>query len=76
MSDSKPSAPAKVAPATRITAPKKKEPAAVISSKTIAAQTEAFLRAGGVIEKVKSGVSGQQNLAGPKHISLGPKQTS
>lgn len=74
MTDTTPkAAPAKKMPATRIASPKKKEPPVVISSKTIAAQTEAFLRAGGVIDKVKSGVSGQQNLVGPKHISLGSK---
>lgn len=66
-------APARTPPPARTAPAKKKEPAAVISSKTIAEQTEAFLRAGGVIDKVKSGVSGHQNLAGPKHITLGNK---
>jgi len=56
------------------TAPeKKRQPPAAISSKTIAEQTEVFLKAGGKIEHIKSGVSGQQNLQGPRHISLGNK---
>lgn len=71
-SDTKP--PAKYA-APKYAPPKKKEPAAVLSSKTIAEQTEAFLKAGGKIEYVKSGVSGQQNLGGPRHITIGSKPT-
>ncbi|KJS05172.1 MAG: hypothetical protein VR73_12930 [Gammaproteobacteria bacterium BRH_c0] len=67
--------PAKTQAPTRAPS-KKKEPAAVLSSETIAQQTEAFLKAGGVIDKVKSGVSGHQNLAGPKHITLGNKPTA
>lgn len=33
----------------------------------------AFLRAGGKIQQIPTGVSGQQNMAGPKHITLGNK---
>ena len=55
---------------------KKKEPAAKISSQTIAEQTEAFLKAGGQIEHIQSGVSGYKNLAGPRHITLGNKPSS
>lgn len=33
----------------------------------------AFLRAGGKIQQIPTGVSGQENLAGPKHITLGNK---
>jgi hypothetical protein len=40
------------------TAGKKKQPAAVETSESIAAQTAAFLAAGGEIERVDSGVSG------------------
>jgi len=47
-------------------APKKKAAPAVISSKTIAEQTEAFLKAGGKIDQVKAGVSGYKNLPGSK----------
>ncbi|MFT7560111.1 MAG: hypothetical protein ACI93R_002026 [Flavobacteriales bacterium] len=54
-------------------APKKKQPAAVTSSASIAAQTEAFVKAGGKVNQIDSGISGQQSMAGPKHISLGNK---
>ncbi len=52
-------------------ASKKKKPAATETSQSIEEQTQAFLAAGGTITQVKSGVSGQQSLAGPRHISLG-----
>jgi hypothetical protein len=39
---------------------KKKQPAAVETSQSIEAQTAAFLAAGGEIERIDSGVSGQQ----------------
>ncbi|MBR9911888.1 MAG: hypothetical protein GYB33_16205 [Gammaproteobacteria bacterium] len=52
-------------------AAKKKQPVAVESSESIAQQTEAFLKSGGSIDHIKSGISGQQSMAGPKHISLG-----
>lgn len=52
---------------------KKKAPAAVETSMSIEEQTQAFLKAGGKIEQIGSGVSGQQSLAGPKHITLGKK---
>jgi len=50
---------------------KKKQPTAIESSQTIAEQTEAFFKAGGKIDQIGIGVSGQQNLTGPKHITLG-----
>ncbi|MFA7553971.1 MAG: hypothetical protein WCY88_06950 [Spongiibacteraceae bacterium] len=50
---------------------KKKQPAAVETSLSIAEQTKAFLKSGGAIEAINSGVSGQQSMAGPKHITLG-----
>lgn len=53
--------------------PKKKQPAAVLTSEMLREQTEAFLKAGGKIEKVRSGVSGQTNFSGPRQISLGNK---
>lgn len=60
-------------------APKKKQPASTETSQSIEAQTAAFLKAGGEIEQVSSGVSGQQSMAGPKHITLGnsnkPRET-
>ncbi|MEE8059841.1 MAG: hypothetical protein V3T17_18715 [Pseudomonadales bacterium] len=52
-------------------AAKKKQPVAVETSLSIEAQTKAFLEAGGAIERINSGVSGQQSMAGPKHITLG-----
>jgi hypothetical protein len=64
-----------VKPKTRAAA-KGKRPAASETSKSIQEQTKAFLKAGGEIEQVRSGVSGQQNLAGPKHITLGKKSES
>lgn len=57
-------------------AAKKKQPAAIETSKSIAEQTRAFLKAGGEIQQINSGISGQQSLAGPRHISLGNKEKS
>jgi hypothetical protein len=53
------------------TANKKKAAAATESSLSIEEQTKAFLNSGGEIEQINSGVSGQQSMAGPKHIRLG-----
>ncbi len=50
---------------------KKKEPDAVETSLSIEQQTAAFLAAGGQVEQVNTGVSGQVGIAGPKHITLG-----
>ncbi len=52
---------------------KKKQQAAIETSQSIAEQTEAFFKAGGKIQQIRSGVSGLQSLAGPKHITLGKK---
>ncbi len=38
---------------------------------TIAEEIAIFLKSGGKIQQIPSGVSGQVNLAGPKHIKLG-----
>jgi len=54
-------------------ASKKKQPANTETSQSIEAQTKAFLESGGKINYINTGVSGQQSLAGPKHISLGKK---
>ena len=48
------------------TAGKKKQPAAVESSSSIQDKVNEFLKAGGKIEQVESGVSGQPNMAPPK----------
>jgi len=60
----------------RTAAAKKKQPAAQETSESIEAQIQAFLAAGNKIEVVKTGVSGQTSLRGPKHISLGNKTTA
>ena len=52
---------------------KKKQPASVETSQSIEEQTKAFLKAGGKVNHIRTGVSGQQGLAGPRHISLGGK---
>lgn len=44
------------------TSGKKKQPAAVETSVSIEDQVQAFLKAGGQIEKISSGVSGQSNM--------------
>ncbi|GAA3964766.1 MULTISPECIES: hypothetical protein [Allohahella] len=63
----------KAASRPKTAAPKKKQPQAHETSQSIAAQTEAFMKAGGKIDEIRSGVSGQQSLAGPKQITLGGK---
>lgn len=45
---------------------KKKQPAAVETSSSIDDKIKAFLEAGGEIEQVKSGISGQPSMAPPK----------
>ena len=40
---------------------------------TIAEQTAAFLKAGGQIDQIPQGKSGQPSLAGPKHIVIAKK---
>lgn len=44
------------------TSGKKKQPSAVETSESIENQVEDFLKAGGKIEQVSSGVSGQQSM--------------
>lgn len=57
-------------------AAKKKQPDASETSLSIEEHTAAFLKAGGAIEQIESGISGQQSMAGPKHITLGNKPKS
>ncbi len=45
---------------------KKKQPAAVETSSSIEDKVKAFLEAGGEIEQVRSGISGQPSMAPPK----------
>ena len=56
-------------------ATKKKQPAASETSESIEKQMQEFLARGGQIEKVESGVSGQAQQTGPRHISLGNSRT-
>jgi len=55
---------------------KKKAPAAVETSMSIEEQTEQFLKSGGAIDHINSGVSGQQSVAGPRHITISNKPKS
>ncbi|NQX88283.1 MAG: hypothetical protein HRT77_06440 [Halioglobus sp.] len=55
---------------------KKKQPAAVETSESIAQQTQAFLESGNKIEVIQSGVSGQPSMAAKRHIKLGNKQVA
>ena len=48
------------------TAGKKKAPAAMETTSSIDDKVKAFLEAGGKIEQVRSGVSGQANMPPPK----------
>ncbi len=40
---------------------------------TIAEETAIFLKSGGKIQQIPTGVSGQVSMSGPKHIKLGNK---
>lgn len=53
----------------------KKKAAAVETSDSIAQQTAAYLRSGGEIEVIENGVSGQESMAGRKHITYAKNQT-
>lgn len=57
------------------TAGKKKQPDAVETSASIENQIEKFLKAGGKIEQVSSGVSGQPSMVAPK-TTPAPKATT
>lgn len=60
--------------AQRKSSAKRKTDDAVETSNSIAEQTAAFLKSGGSIEQVPSGVSGQTNLGGPKHITISKRR--
>ena len=61
---------------TKIRSAAKNKSVATETSKSIEEQTEAFLKAGGKIEYVNSGVSGVQSVAArSRHITLGSKST-
>jgi len=52
-------------------AAKPKKSAATETHQSIEDQTAAFLKAGGQIQRVARGITGQQNIAGPRQIVLG-----
>lgn len=52
---------------------KRKQPAAVETSKSIEEQTREFLNSGNKIDVIKSGISGQPTMAVNRHIKLGNK---
>jgi hypothetical protein len=52
---------------------KPKPAAAVETQRSIEEQTAAFLKHGGKVQQIPNGVTGQVNLAGPRHITLGKK---
>ncbi|HEY9035330.1 MAG TPA: hypothetical protein VIM96_01305 [Pseudomonadales bacterium] len=54
----------------------KKAPAAKETSESIESQTEAFLKAGGKIQYIDQGVSGQQQFQGHKKSSDAAKSKS
>ena len=52
-------------------AAKPKKSAANETHMTIEEQTAAFIKAGGQIQEIPRGVTGQQKVAGPRQIVLG-----
>ena len=52
-------------------AAKPKKSTSTETRQSIEDQTAAFLKAGGEIQQVARGVTGQQNIPGPRHIVLG-----
>lgn len=67
-----PKAASKSAPKAQTrTQAKKSREVATQTSQSIESQTEAFLKSGGKIQKIDSGISGQNFMAGNKHIRLG-----
>ena len=54
---------------------KKKQPAAVETSSSLDDKVKAFLKGGGKIEQIESGVSGQPSMAPPKPKPTQPKDS-
>ena len=52
-----------------------KQPAASETSESIEEQVKAYLKKGGEIQQIESGVSGQQSMGERKHINLGNSST-
>ena len=55
---------------------KKKQPAAVETSQSIAEQTALFLKQGNKVEVIQSGISGQPSMAKPRDIAADRTQAS
>jgi len=51
----------------------KKQQKATETSESIQAQIEEFLKSGGEINVIDSGVSGRESVRGPKHITISSK---
>ena len=49
---------------------KRRQAAPIETSQSIAEQTAAFIKAGGKVEQVPRGVSGQTSLTARKHITI------
>lgn len=52
-------------------AARSKKSTSIETHQTIEEQTKAFLESGGKIQQVATGVTGQQNVTGRRHIDLG-----
>ncbi len=63
-----------MARSTTRSAAKKKQPAAIETSESIAEQTKLFLESGNKIQVIQSGVSGQPSMAANKQIKLSSKK--
>jgi len=62
--------------ATRKSSFTKKQKSAVETSESINLQVEEFLKTGGQIEQIKSGVSGLEPKTGRKHITIASKNST
>jgi len=51
---------------------KKKQPGGSETSVSIEEKTKAFLKSGGEIQQIRSGVSGQQSMMAPKPVAAAP----
>lgn len=56
------------------TSPFKKQQKPSETSESIQSQIEAFLKSGGEIDVIDSGVSGRESMRGPKHITISSKE--
>jgi hypothetical protein len=55
---------------------KSKKDAAVSNREDLAVHIEAFLKSGGKVQQIPSGVSGQTSTSGPRQIVLSHKTSS